>query len=71
MKEKVDKIELSAAQARMTSELQKFALRLKLSASNMLLENGKSRDEAAGTRKKMILHCISCDRPLLIGEKRR
>ncbi|KAL5968168.1 Laminin subunit alpha-5 [Taenia solium] len=71
MKEKADKAEVTAAQARMTSELQKFALRLRLSASNVLLENGKLRDEAAGIRKKMILHCISCDRPLLIEGKRR
>ncbi|VDK35560.1 unnamed protein product [Taenia asiatica] len=71
MKEKADKAEVTAAQAQMTSELQKFALRLKLSASNMLLDNGKLRDEAAGIRKKMILHCISCDRPLLLEGKRR
>ncbi|KAL5104229.1 hypothetical protein TcWFU_002678 [Taenia crassiceps] len=71
MNEKASKTEMTAAQAWMTSELQKFALRLKLSASNVSLGDGKLRDEAAGIRKKMILHCISCDRPLLAEEKRR
>ncbi|CDS43319.1 glutamine rich 2 [Echinococcus multilocularis] len=71
LKEKAEKIEVTAAQGRMTSELQKMAIRLKLSASKALLENGTSRDEAAGIRKKVILHCISCDRPLLMEEKGR
>ncbi|KAM7541278.1 hypothetical protein Aperf_G00000046381 [Anoplocephala perfoliata] len=70
---KADNTEIMSTQSQLQTKLQQLRNRLKILVPddylNEVVENRKSREEAAGLRRKVILHCISCDRPLLISER--
>lgn len=75
LREKADKTELTSAATFMRSEVEQLRNRVRKLASNELLGdlgfNERIKDGAAGLRRKVVFHCLSCDRPLLIESKGR
>lgn len=70
---KANSTEITSTQSQIQTKLQQLRNHLRILAPddylNEVVENRKSREEAAGLRRKATLHCISCDRPLLISER--